>query len=176
MTGEVFWAGIVVSAAVAFYFAWRSNRVHRSTISALQAGIATIRDTRIAIENRPFRVERQHRFISECGIEGDILFEKYGVQAAHISLPSGGRFPVHLHERTGEIYCITKGSCDLRIYSGDNKCLCILDRNLDAGSDLVRSRVGFVDPGAWHEIVAGRHGCEMVHFSVPPHEFDEEES
>lgn len=171
---EFMWALTICSAMAAFYFGWKSNRAHKVSLSALHAGIAVIRDTRIALENRPFRVERRNRFSSDCGIEGEVLFERYGVQAAHITLPAGGRFPVHVHKRTGEIYCITAGSCDLRIYNGEDRCLCILDRNLDAGAELVRSRVGFVDPGAWHEIVSGRHGCEMIHFSVPPHEFAEE--
>lgn len=176
MTVELLWAGVFVSASAALYFALKSSRVHRTTISALQAGIATIRDTRIAIENRPFRVEQRPRFVTDLGIEGEILFEKYGVQVAHIVLPPSKCFPVHLHRKTGEIYCIAAGSCRLTVYNNEDRELTLLDRKLDVEALLVRDRVGFVDPGAWHEIEAGKFGCEIIHFSVPPHQFIREDS
>lgn len=159
-------------AIVALVVARQYEKNHRKHFAVIEGCIATIRDTRVALENRRFRVVRREFFESASGIEGEVLFEKFGVQAAHVVMPADIGFPHHVHEDTGEIYVVTRGGCSIRVYSDEKKALLLLDRELNANSPLIRGRVAYIDPGSWHEISAGISGCEILNFSIPPHVFD----
>ena len=78
---------------------------------------------------------------------------------AEATLGPGQATQRHYHAATEEIYLLTAGGGVLEI-DGET-------REVAAGDAAV------IPPGAWHELVAGTHGAQLLCMCVPPYSHDD---